>query len=232
MLPHAAHAREVVLELRELDLELSLGRRRVLGEDVEDQLRPVDDARVERVLEEPLLRRDRARRRRAGTPRRRRRSAASAPRACPCRRRCAAPAARDAGRRLRPARRPPSGRARGPRPAPPPASTPWPSTARTKPRSGSGVRGIIGSKYGTGRPHPRPREHPVRIAQRGGALRLRPAARAARAGLRRRRVHPLRQARGQAARAARGPHRHGSRAGQPARAGSRTAQSSASARAT
>ncbi len=57
VLPHAAHARQVVLELRELDLELPLGRRRVLGEDVEDQLRPVDDARVERVLEEPLLRR-------------------------------------------------------------------------------------------------------------------------------------------------------------------------------
>ena len=30
---------------------------RVLGEDVEDQLRPVDDACVERVLERPLLRR-------------------------------------------------------------------------------------------------------------------------------------------------------------------------------
>ena len=56
VLPHAAHAREVVLELGELDLQLSLGARRVLGEDVEDQLRPVDDARVERVLEEPLLR--------------------------------------------------------------------------------------------------------------------------------------------------------------------------------
>ena len=57
MLPHAPHARQVVLELRELDLELSLGRHRVLGEDVEDQLRAVDDARVERVLERPLLRR-------------------------------------------------------------------------------------------------------------------------------------------------------------------------------
>ena len=96
------------------------------------------------------------------------------PRACPCRRRCAAPAAPDAGRPRRPARRPPSGRARGPRRARPPASTPWPSTARTKPRSGSGGRGIIGRKYGTGRPHPRSREHPVGIAQRGGALRLRP----------------------------------------------------------
>ena len=57
VLPHAAHARQVVLELRELDLELSLGARRVLGEDVEDQLRPVDDARRQGVLERALLRR-------------------------------------------------------------------------------------------------------------------------------------------------------------------------------
>ena len=41
-----AHARQVVLELRELDLELPLGADGVLGEDVEDQLRPVDDARL------------------------------------------------------------------------------------------------------------------------------------------------------------------------------------------
>ena len=32
----AAHAGQVVLELRELDLQLALGRVRVLGEDVED----------------------------------------------------------------------------------------------------------------------------------------------------------------------------------------------------
>jgi succinyldiaminopimelate transaminase len=56
VLPEAAHAREVVLELRELDLQLALGARRVLGEDVEDQLRAVDDARLQRVLECPLLR--------------------------------------------------------------------------------------------------------------------------------------------------------------------------------
>jgi hypothetical protein len=55
VLPHAAHAREVVLELRQLDLELALRAPRVLGEDVEDQLRPVDDSRGERVLELPLL---------------------------------------------------------------------------------------------------------------------------------------------------------------------------------
>ena len=57
MLPHAAHAGQVVVELRELDLELPLGGDGVLGEDVEDQLRPVDHARIERVLEEALLRR-------------------------------------------------------------------------------------------------------------------------------------------------------------------------------
>ena len=57
MLPHAPHARQVVLELRQLDLELPLGAHGVLGEDVEDQLRPVDHARVERVLEVALLRR-------------------------------------------------------------------------------------------------------------------------------------------------------------------------------
>ena len=52
-----AHPRQVVLELRELDLELPLGADGVLGEDVEDQLRAVDHARLERVLEIPLLRR-------------------------------------------------------------------------------------------------------------------------------------------------------------------------------
>ena len=51
VLPHAPHPRQVVLELRELDLELPLGADGVLGEDVEDQLRPVDDTGRERVLE-------------------------------------------------------------------------------------------------------------------------------------------------------------------------------------
>src|SRR6476661_3807564 len=55
VLPHPPHPREVVLELRKLDLELSLGADGVLGEDVEDQLRAVDDPRLERVLERPLL---------------------------------------------------------------------------------------------------------------------------------------------------------------------------------
>jgi succinyl-diaminopimelate desuccinylase len=55
MLPHAAHAGQVVLELRELDLELPLGAPRVLREDVEDQLRAIHDARAELVLERALL---------------------------------------------------------------------------------------------------------------------------------------------------------------------------------
>ena len=55
VLPHAAHPWEVVLELRQLDLKLALGAPRMLGEDVEDQLRPVDDARLECILERPLL---------------------------------------------------------------------------------------------------------------------------------------------------------------------------------
>ena len=57
VLPHAAHAREVVLELRELDLQLALRADRVLREDVEDQLRAVDDARLQCVLERALLHR-------------------------------------------------------------------------------------------------------------------------------------------------------------------------------
>ena len=57
VLPHAAHPRQVVLELGQLDLELALGAPRVLGEDVEDQLRAIDDASAERVLERSLLRR-------------------------------------------------------------------------------------------------------------------------------------------------------------------------------
>ena len=57
MLPEPAHARQVVLELRELDLQLSFGGDRVLREDVEDQLRPVDHPRLEGVLELTLLHR-------------------------------------------------------------------------------------------------------------------------------------------------------------------------------
>ncbi len=57
VVPQSAHPRQVVLELRELDLQLSLRTRGVLGKDVEDQLRAIDDACLERVLERPLLRR-------------------------------------------------------------------------------------------------------------------------------------------------------------------------------
>ncbi|MEN3313327.1 MAG: N-succinyldiaminopimelate aminotransferase [Actinomycetota bacterium] len=55
VLPQPSHAWQVVLELRQLDLELSLRASRMLGEDVEDQLRPVDDACLEGVLERALL---------------------------------------------------------------------------------------------------------------------------------------------------------------------------------
>ena len=55
VLPHAAHALHRVLELGELDLELALGGVGVLGEDVEDDGRAVDDPHLERVLERPLL---------------------------------------------------------------------------------------------------------------------------------------------------------------------------------
>jgi succinyl-diaminopimelate desuccinylase len=56
VLPHPAHSRQVVFELGELDLELSLRGHGVLREDVEDQLRPVDDPGLERVFERSLLR--------------------------------------------------------------------------------------------------------------------------------------------------------------------------------
>ena len=55
MLPQAAHSREVVFELRELHLELPFRGHGMLREDVEDQLRPVDDPRLEGVLELALL---------------------------------------------------------------------------------------------------------------------------------------------------------------------------------
>ena len=55
MRPQAAHARHVVLELGELDLELALGRVGVAGEDVEDHGRAVEHRQVERRLEVALL---------------------------------------------------------------------------------------------------------------------------------------------------------------------------------
>ena len=53
--PQPAHAREVVLELGQLDLQLALGAVRVAGEDVEDHRRAVDDRQAERLLEVALL---------------------------------------------------------------------------------------------------------------------------------------------------------------------------------
>ena len=55
VLPHPAHARQVVLELGQLDLQLSFRADRMLREDVEDQLSAIDDARLQRVLERALL---------------------------------------------------------------------------------------------------------------------------------------------------------------------------------
>jgi hypothetical protein len=57
VLPHAPHARQVVLQLSQLDLQLALCTHGVLGEDVENQLRAVDDTRLEHVLERTLLHR-------------------------------------------------------------------------------------------------------------------------------------------------------------------------------
>ena len=57
VLPHPPHARQVVLELRELYLKLALGAAGVLREDVEDQLRAIDDTCLQCVLERSLLRR-------------------------------------------------------------------------------------------------------------------------------------------------------------------------------
>jgi hypothetical protein len=53
--PQPAHAGHVVLELRQLDLQLALGRVRVVGEDVEDHGRAVHDRHVEQLLEVALL---------------------------------------------------------------------------------------------------------------------------------------------------------------------------------
>src|SRR2546430_11193246 len=53
--PQAAHAREVVLELSELHLELALGGVRVVGEDVEDDRRAVDHGHADLLLEVALL---------------------------------------------------------------------------------------------------------------------------------------------------------------------------------
>ena len=89
VLPHAPHARQVVLELRELDLQLALGADGVLGEDVEDQLGAVDDTRVERASSSArcCVGSSSSSTSSTSAPRSRVRRA-SAPRACPCRRTC------------------------------------------------------------------------------------------------------------------------------------------------
>jgi hypothetical protein len=53
--PQAAHAGEVVLQLRQLDLELALGAVGVVGEDVEDDGRAVDDRQAQLPLQVALL---------------------------------------------------------------------------------------------------------------------------------------------------------------------------------
>jgi hypothetical protein len=127
VLPEAAHPRQVVLELRELDLELALGGDGVLGEDVEDQLRAVDDARAERVLEEALLNF----------------SSSSFPLPAYVRR-----AGRGRCCTTRPTGSTPAVLASSSISASSSsASAPWARTARTNPRSGSGERGIIEGDY-------------------------------------------------------------------------------------
>jgi hypothetical protein len=57
--PHPRQPRQRVLELRELDLHLGFARSRAGGEDVEDELSPIDDARAQRLLDVvPLTRRE------------------------------------------------------------------------------------------------------------------------------------------------------------------------------
>src|SRR6202042_1102286 len=53
--PQPTHAREVVLELRQLDLQLALGAVRMRGEDVEDHRRAVDYRQAEPLPEVALL---------------------------------------------------------------------------------------------------------------------------------------------------------------------------------
>ena len=55
--PHSSQAGQLVLELRQLDLETALVRLRVLREDVQDEPRAVDHLGLDRFLQGPLLRR-------------------------------------------------------------------------------------------------------------------------------------------------------------------------------
>ena len=168
VLPHAAHARQVVLELRELDLELALGARRRAGRRCRGSA-AFGRSRARRACSRGSAAAPaRARRRRAGSRRRTRRSAASAPRACPCRRTCAAPGGRGAGRSRRPARLPPSARAPPPRPARRPH--PHPGRAprgRTRARAPGNVESSV-SIMALAEPHPATRQHPVRVGPGAG----------------------------------------------------------------
>jgi hypothetical protein len=56
--PEPPHPCQVVLELRELDLQLSFGAVRVVGEDVQDHRGAIDHRDPERLLEVSLLSRD------------------------------------------------------------------------------------------------------------------------------------------------------------------------------
>src|SRR5262249_59070751 len=51
VLPHAGEPRQRVLELRQLDLQATLTRPRTPGKDVEDQLAPVHDLPLHRLLQ-------------------------------------------------------------------------------------------------------------------------------------------------------------------------------------
>ena len=53
--PQAPHARQVVFELGQLDLQLALGRVGVVGEDVEDHRGAVDHRHAQRLLQVALL---------------------------------------------------------------------------------------------------------------------------------------------------------------------------------
>ena len=220
---------------------------RVLGEDVEDQLRAVDDARLQRVLEQPLLRGSSSSSTSSTSASGLLVRAASAPRACPCRRTCArsgcarcwtsaadrldARGARelvDLGELVRRRRRPCG------------------STARTNPRSsapgaGSGWRGVtsvIMPARAESPRGPRSRARTLALVDMPSPSREEAAlaeyvrgARAARAAsTTTARRCSTRSAERQAARAARGPHRHRPGAGRTSPAGSRTAGSTGSGR--
>ena len=55
--PGADQPRQQVLQLRQLDLQLAFARPRAPGEDVENQLRAIDDLAADRLLDLPQLRR-------------------------------------------------------------------------------------------------------------------------------------------------------------------------------